>query len=205
MDNSVVVKGEQEVATKEQNVSLTTVNQDVDLSFVYESDLIFGKVDKKGRFISNDKIYGDDIAVKIVRGKNRFVLWGKEETAQVGTILISEDTPLDAAKKFKEMCETIEDFEEQYSPADIQERYMLTVEILGEENGDEITFDLSFTNKLRFGQMGRKAFKGEYQEQGIPKNTPVSSCKVRMVTEEFQMRSGSGSYTGIKFEALSLL
>jgi len=188
----------------EMKKNFVAANAGLGLDFVYMGQWLV--VNKKGNFVERDDDsvnYGDAIDVVIGMGEERFVLWGKQNTKEVGTLIIAEQTLEEAKAKFDELEHTLTPNEYDYS--DIQSRYLasvIPVETLKEDTPKVYLLSFAQTAKIAYGKWALGMYNGKYEKQGIPRGTSVPMVITTITTVE--KKTDDFSYITMEFDAKGL-
>jgi len=180
-------------------------NEGLGLDYVYMGQWLV--VNKKGQFVERDNPttnYGDKIRVVIGAGEERYTLWGKQDTAEMGQLLIAEPTEAAARAKLDEIQNTLT--AGKYHAEDIQSRYLATVipeESINAEVPKLYLMSFSPTAKLAYGKWGLNLFSGAYAAMGFPRGTSVPSVLVEISTIE--KTGNSTTYITLDFTAVKHL
>lgn len=181
-----------------------SANASLGLDFVYIGQWLV--VNKKGQFVERDAPevkYGDSIDVVIGAGEERFTMWGKENSAEKGQLLIAEKTKEEAETKFHELMQNGAILTDDYTLDDIQSRYVAQVIPLSslEENSPKIyVLSMSTTAKFAFGKWAYNLFSGKFAADGFPKGTSVQQIITRITTVE--KSTDNFSYITMEFSAV---
>lgn len=182
-------------------------NSNLGLDFVYIGQWLV--INKKGQFIERDAPevnYGDKMEVIIGAGEERFTLWGKENSAEQGTLLIAEKNEMEAHKKFDELVNSGAIDGTEYAYEDIQSRYVaqvIPVESMKDESPKIYILSFAPTSKFAFGKWAYNLFKGSFASQGFPKGTSVSQVVTELTTIE--KTTDKFSYIMLDFKAVKML
>lgn len=221
LENSLIQKEETPIALNSENQSYVTkilenlhrsfveANPDLDMDFVYMTKWL--SIDSKGNFVekSGDDIvknFKDSIDGIIVKGEQKYSLWGKEGSAEDGSLIVAEDTLEKAQEMLSMWLERNPQAIERYNLDSIESRYIAYIipcENLKDDLPKIYTLGLSPTSKITYGQWAYDVFGGAFKAKGIPKNTGVSQVVTRLSTVS-KVNKQKQNYTGVQFEAIEM-
>lgn len=218
--NEVAVKQESAVATtaagsnyitailEETKQGFVEANAGLDLDYVRMGDWL--KLNKKGNYVEKDDeevSYGDSIDVVVGYGEQRYMLWGKDGSAEKGQLIVAEPTEAEAKEVLGQWLVENPEAAERYNVEDISLRYLAYVVPVSTLGGDDFPkiYLLSFApgDTIGWGRFAMNVFKGKYKALGIPAKTGANKVVVRITSEERE-NSDKESYLGHKFEAVGL-
>ncbi|AYP68414.1 hypothetical protein HWB91_gp44 [Bacillus phage vB_BboS-125] len=218
--NEVAVKQEGAVATtaagsnyistilEETKRGFVEANAGLDLDYVRMGDWL--KLNKKGNYVEKDDeevSYGDSIDVVVGYGEQRYMLWGKDGSAEKGELIVAEPTEAEAREVLGQWLMENPEAAERYSQDDISLRYLayvVPVSTLGQDDFPKI-YLLSFApgDTIGWGRYAMNVFKGKFKALGVPAKTGANKVVTRITSEERE-NSDKESYLGHKFEAVGL-